>query len=166
MHRTSRGIRILGIDPGTQVLGWGLLIVDRGRPRLLDCGAVRGPRGASVPERLHAIHAGLAEVIIGQRPHVLAVEQAFGGKSVQSAIRLGEGRGVVLLAGAQAGLPIAEYTPARVKKSVTGLGAADKDQVAHMVARVLGLEDPPRPADAADAVAVALCHSRRLALPV
>jgi crossover junction endodeoxyribonuclease RuvC len=154
-------MKVLGIDPGTATVGYG--VVERtGRPgraaRLVECGVFRtGPRD-SLPARLAAIHQGLAELLARHRPDVLAVEDIFYAANVRTTVVLGHARGVILLAGAQAGVLVAEYSPALVKKTVVGRGAALKPQVGYMVAKLLQLESPPTPADAADAVAVALTH--------
>ena len=151
----------LGIDPGTATVGYG--VVERtsepGRAaRLVECGVLRPPRRESLPRRLAAIHHGLAELIARHRPDVLAVEDIFYAANVRTTVVLGHARGVILLAGAQAGLLVAEYSPALVKKTVVGRGAALKPQVGYMVAKLLQLKAAPTPADAADAVAVALTH--------
>jgi crossover junction endodeoxyribonuclease RuvC len=154
-------MKVLGIDPGTAITGFG--VVERssepGRPvRLLECGVIRtGPRD-SLPRRLQIIHEGLTELIERHRPEVLAVEDIFYATNVRTTVVLGHARGVILLAGAQAGLEIAAYAPALVKKTVVGRGAALKPQVGFMVAKLLQLSAAPKPADAADAVAVALTH--------
>jgi crossover junction endodeoxyribonuclease RuvC len=154
-------MRVLGIDPGTATVGYG--VVERsaagGRlARLIECGVLRTSAGDSLPRRLAVIHEGLGELIARHHPDVLAVEDIFYAKNVRTTVVLGHARGVILLAGAQAGLPVAEYAPALVKKTVVGRGAALKTQVGYMVAKLLQLREAPRPADAADAVAVALTH--------
>jgi crossover junction endodeoxyribonuclease RuvC len=154
-------VRVIGIDPGTQRAGYGVLDAEGQRLRLVECGAAAAPRGAPVPERLAAIYAKLAEVVGRTRPEHGAVEEVFYDKSVRSAITIGEARGVALLALAQAGVAVSEFTPAEVKRAVTGNGRAGKHQVAAMVARLLALERPPEPADAADALACAICFAHR-----
>ncbi len=158
-------MRIIGIDPGTRVCGYGVLEVNGNQATTLEYGVVRG-RGRAVPERLRAIHKGLASVIERLEPDVAAVEGAFYGKNVRSALKIGEGRGVALLAAAQRDLEVAEYSPAEVKKSVVGNGRAHKSQVQLMVQTILGLPDLPEPEDAADALAIAICHHHRSALPI
>ena len=154
-------MKVLGIDPGTATVGYG--VVERtGQPgraaRLVECGVFRtGPRDP-LPARLAAIHRALAELLARHRPDVLAVEDIFYAANVRTTVVLGHARGVILLAGAQAGVLVAEYSPALVKKTVVGRGAALKPQVGYMVAKLLQLAAPPAPADAADAVAVALTH--------
>ncbi|MBN1422728.1 MAG: crossover junction endodeoxyribonuclease RuvC [Planctomycetes bacterium] len=159
----AEGCRVLGIDPGSRVVGFGAVFLRPGaRPVLLAAGAVRPPDRVSFPERLRAIRDGLAGLIREIRPDVVAIEEVFYGKSFQSALRIGESRGVAILAAAELGVPVAEYSAALVKKSVTGNGRATKPQVQAMVARLLGLGAAPEPPDAADALAIALCHGHRL----
>jgi crossover junction endodeoxyribonuclease RuvC len=154
-------MKVLGIDPGTATVGYG--VVERGHGtgrllRLIECGIIRtGPRD-SLSRRLQIIHEGLTELIERHRPDVLAVEGIFFATNVRTTVVLGHARGVILLAGAEAGVAVTEYSPALVKKTVVGRGAALKPQVGYMVAKLLKLEAPPSPADAADAVAVALTH--------
>jgi crossover junction endodeoxyribonuclease RuvC len=154
-------MKVLGIDPGTATVGYG--VVERGRDagrilRLLECGIIRtGPRD-SLPRRLQIIHEGLTELIARHHPDVLAVEDIFYATNVRTTVVLGHARGVILLAGAEAGIAVSEYSPALVKKTVVGRGAALKPQVGFMVAKLLKLQAPPVPSDAADAVAVALTH--------
>lgn len=154
-------MKVLGIDPGTATVGYG--VVERasgpGRPmRLVECGIFRTRPRDSLPRRLAIIYEGLSELLARHRPDVLAVEDIFYATNVRTTVVLGHARGVILLAGAQAGVRVAEYSPALVKKSVVGRGAALKPQVGYMVAKLLRLETAPTPADAADAVAVALTH--------
>ena len=152
-------MKVLGIDPGSVVTGYG--VVETGRDhfaRLVECGVLRTDAGASLPQRLRVIHEGLRELIVRHHPDFMAVEDIFYGKNARTSAVLGHARGVILLTGEQAGLPIAEYAPATIKKTVVGRGAAVKSQVAYMVAQLLRLADPPSPADAADGVAVALTH--------
>lgn len=153
---------VLGVDPGTAVTGYG--VVARGGDgavSLLECGVIRTHPRAPLAERLLDIHQGVMEVIARAHPTVLSVESAFYAKNVRTSIVLGHARGVILLAAALRGLPLAEYPPAEVKSAVVGAGAATKDQVGYMVQRLLRLKEPPRPHDAADGVAVALCHCFR-----
>jgi crossover junction endodeoxyribonuclease RuvC len=152
-------MKVLGIDPGSVVTGYG--VVETGHDhfaRLVECGVLHTDAGASLPQRLRVIHEGLRELIVRHHPDSMAVEDIFYGKNARTSAVLGHARGVILLTGAQAGLPIAEYAPATIKKTVVGRGAAVKSQVAYMVAQLLRLADPPAPADAADGVAVALTH--------
>ncbi len=153
---------VLGVDPGTAATGYG--VVDRrpdGTLRLVECGVIR-PRGADpLPLRLDTIFEGVAGLIARHRPDALAVESVFVRRNPRSALVLGHARGVILLAAARAGLAVAEYPPALIKKAVTGAGAAGKSQVQLMVARLLRLRTPPTPDDAADGVAAALTHAMR-----
>jgi len=154
-------LRVLGIDPGTSVTGYGVVETGNGAPglgRLVECGVIRFARRTSLPDRLAELHDGITELIQRLRPATLALEDAFYHKNVRTTLVLGQARGVVLLAAAQAHLTIAEYAPATVKKSVVGAGGAGKGQVGAMVARLLRLTRAPHPADAADGVAVALTH--------
>lgn len=153
---------VLGVDPGTAVTGYG--VVSRPGPgphRLLECGVIRTPSGAPLDRRLAAIFDGVTELIARHRPDAVAIESVFVQRNAKSALVLGHARGVVLLAAARAAVPLAEYAPATVKKAVVGAGAATKDQVGRTLARVLGLRQPPAPADAADGVAIALTHCLR-----
>jgi len=153
---------VLGVDPGTAATGYG--VVDRepgGALRLVECGVVRPRPGTPLPDRLDTIFQSITELIERHRPDVLAVETVFVQRNVRSALVLGHARGVILLAAARAGLPVAEYPPAIIKKAVTGAGAAGKSQVQLMVAHILRLRTPPAPSDAADGVAVALTHAMR-----
>ena len=157
-------MKVLGIDPGTAITGYGVIETGNGTPgmgRLVECGVFRFGRGDSLPYRLAELHSAIAQLIRRHQPSVLALEDAFYHKNVRTTLVLGHARGVVLLAAQQAGLEIAEYAPATVKKAVAGLGGARKSQVAAMVARLLHLRQPPKPADAADGVAVALTHVLR-----
>ena len=157
-------MRVLGIDPGTAITGFGVVENGNRGPApgaLVECGVIRFARGSPLPRRLHELHAGIVELIDRHRPDVLALENAFYHKNVRTTLVLGHARGVVLLAAQQAGLVIAEYPPATVKKTVVGAGGAHKNQVGVMVARLLRLRQAPRPADAADGVAVALTHLLR-----
>ena len=156
-------MKVLGVDPGTAVTGYGVIETGNGAPggglgRLVECGVITFAKRSSLPRRLHELHEGIAELIARHRPTALALEDAFYHKNVRTTLVLGQTRGVVLLAAQQAGLVIAEYPPATVKKTVIGMGGAKKGQVAAMVARILRLQQAPQPADAADGVAVALTH--------
>ena len=148
---------VLGIDPGTAITGFGLVEQDD-EPRLVDAGAILTPAGTPLPERLLTIHQQLSGVIDAFRPDAVAVEELFFSKNMRTAMSVGHARGVVLLAAAQAGLPIYHYKPSEVKVAVTGYGNADKPQVQEMVRLLLRLDERPKPDDVADAIAVALCH--------
>ena len=148
---------ILGVDPGSVRTGYGAIATDGRRHRLIEKGAIAPPRKAPLPERLRYIHAGIAAVIDRLAPDFLAVEDVFHAANTRTALVLGHVRGVVLLAGSEAGLDVHEFPPATVKQQVTGFGRAEKTQVAFMVTRILSLSDPAEAGDAADALAVALC---------
>jgi len=154
-------VRVLGIDPGTSVTGYGVVEYGNGTPgfgRLIECGVIRLTTRSPLPLCLAQLHDGIVQLIERHRPTALALEDAFYHKNVRTTLVLGHARGVVLLAAQQHALAISEYAPATVKKSVVGAGAAPKSQVAAMVARLLRLKHAPRPSDAADGVAVALTH--------
>lgn len=159
-------MRVLGVDPGTAVTGYGVVDIGDGRlrphpARLVECGIISFARRSSLPRRLEQLHDGIATLIARHHPTTLALEDAFYQKNVRTTLVLGHARGVVLLAAQQAGLAIFEYAPATIKRTVGGAGAAPKSQVAMMVARLLRLAQAPQPADAADGVAVALTHILR-----
>jgi crossover junction endodeoxyribonuclease RuvC len=152
-------IRVLGIDPGTAVTGFGIIEPTSGRPgQLIECGVIRSNPRQDVGSRLQTVYDGIKEIIERHRPSVAAVEGVFYGKNVRTTVALGQVRGVVLLAAAQAGIEVTEFPPATVKKFVVGEGGAVKDQVGYMVQQLLRLKDPPSPCDAADACAVALTY--------
>lgn len=152
-------MRTLGIDPGTAILGWGVVDAAAGQLALVAVGTLTTPAGMAQPERLRLLYDGLRELIARYRPDSAAIEELFFGKNVNTALSVGQARGVALLALAQAGLPVAEYKPLAVKQAVAGYGGADKKQMQEMVRLTLGLAAPPRPDDAADALAVAICHA-------
>jgi crossover junction endodeoxyribonuclease RuvC len=153
---------ILGIDPGTAVTGYG--VVSRaadGALSLLECGVIRTSSRAPLPQRLKDIYEGVCELMDRHAPDAVAVEGVFFGKNVRTAVVLGHARGAILVAASLREIDVAEYPPAEVKSAVVGTGRATKEQVGFMVQRLLRLREPPRPDDAADGVAVALCHSFR-----
>ena len=161
-------IRVLGIDPGTAVTGYGVVEPANGRPgRLIECGIIRTNPRDKMWHRLDSLYQGVAELIERHQPDALAVESIFFGKNVRTTVVLGQARGVILLAGAQAGIDVAEFPPAQVKLSIVGRGGAAKGQVSYMVQQLLRLAAPPAPSDAADGIAVALTYlikrRRRLA---
>jgi len=158
-------MRILGIDPGSQVLGYGILEALPGGPQSCVSGTVRPPSASDLCERLHYIHSEIERLLAQHRPEIVAVETAFYHKNARSTLILGHVRGVVLLAARQANVTVAEYAPREVKMAVTGHGDAAKEQVAFMVRRLLALSETPV-SDAADALAVALCHWHRSRLRV
>lgn len=152
---SNRSELILGVDPGTAVCGWGLIAREGNRMRHVDHGVWRTPAKAPLATRLHHIATGLETLIKERSPQAVAVEQAFFGKNVQSALRLGEARGVILATCARCGLEPVEYPTAVVKKSLVGNGRADKSQVQFMLTRLLKMDAPPEPLDASDALALA-----------
>ena len=147
---------VLGIDPGTAALGYGIVESSRGRLRAVDHGCLVTSPDMTLPERLLAIHALVDEQLETHQPGVLAIERLFFSRNVQTAFAVGQARGVVLLAAAQHGVPVVEATPNEVKSAVAGYGAADKEQVQRMVQLVLGMSERPTPDDAADALAIAV----------
>jgi crossover junction endodeoxyribonuclease RuvC len=158
-------VLVVGIDPGTATTGYALVYEDAlGEVRLLRCGVFETRAGEPMPLRLRTLYESLTALIGEFRPDAMAVEELFFSRNVTTALSVGQARGVVLLAAAQAGLPVHDYKPAEVKQAVVGYGGADKAQMQEMVRMMLGLAEIPRPDDAADAVAVAICHlhSQRL----
>jgi len=156
--------RLLGIDPGTVKVGWGVVETHGARVMLLACGVIKAPAKAPLPERLTVIFAGLEALIVQYRPERSAIEETFAGNNPKSAIAMGEGRGVALLALARAKLPVLELSPAEIKKAVTGQGGAGKDLVAKMVCARLNLAEIPASQDATDALAIALALAHRTPL--
>lgn len=148
---------MLGIDPGTRVVGWAVIDAHKGRFTLVACGAIKA-RATDYARRLAEIQAGLREVIAAHEPTQAAVEEAFSGKNPRTALVIGEGRGVALAALGEAGLAVAAYPARSIKRCVAGAGGADKESVARMVALQLGLAKLPEPSDASDACAVAITH--------
>ena len=155
-------MRVLGIDCGTETTGWGVVESDlAARTPMLVCrgyGAVKLPKQKSLAERLKQVFNELSAQMQHHQPDVVAVEEVFYSVNAKSALKLGQVRGVALLAAGVAGLPLAEYAPLSIKSAVVGYGLAGKEQVQFMVARLLALAEPPQPADAADALAIAICH--------
>ena len=151
---------ILGIDPGSGITGFGLIDAQRGVSRLLRCGAITTPAGAEFPARLEMIFNDMTQLLQMTKPDAVAIEELFFGHNVTTAIGVAQSRGVILLAVRQAGIPIFEYKPMQVKQAVVGYGNATKHQVMEMTKRLLHLKKSPKPDDAADAVAIALCHAR------
>lgn len=149
---------VLGIDPGTLVMGYGAVVQRPEGPRLLAAGVLRAGRGSDVPTRLGALRQQLDQVLVSLRPTVVVVEHAYSAVNVQSALRVGEGRGVALSAAACHGARVVQYQASQAKKTLVGVGSADKERVARMVGLELGLEELPRPLDATDALALALTY--------
>ena len=156
-------MRVFGIDPGSARTGYGCVQSDGTRHRLIACGAINVPSRNTFPEKLQIIHVQLAQLLAVHRPDCVVIENVFHAVNARSALKLGHARGVAMLAAAEAGMPIFEYTPAEVKQSVVGYGRAEKRQVQSMVQLLLGLSDPPTPHDASDALAIAVCHLHKAA---
>ncbi len=157
----GRRMRVLGIDPGTRLVGYGVVETRESRILPVDFGVIRAGNTRPYAARLRKVFEGLRAVVLEHQPAEVAIEEAFYGKSVSAALRMGEGRGVAMVAVALEDRPLFEYTPAEVKKSVVGNGRAHKSQVQEMVRVLLGLREIPTPEDAADALAIAICHCNR-----
>ena len=153
-------MRILGIDPGYGITGFGLIESDRGNSRLLQCGAITTPAGMDFSARLEIIYEDMRQLLQTAKPDAVAIEELFFGQNVTTGIGVAQSRGVILLAIRQAGLTVNAYKPMQVKQAVVGYGNATKHQVQDMTRRLLGLSAMPKPDDAADAIAIALCHAR------
>ena len=153
-------MRILGIDPGYGITGFGLIEAQRGQSVLVRYGAITTPPGTDFPARLEMIYNDMVELLKLSKPDAVAIEELFFGQNVTTGIGVAQSRGVILLAIRQAGVPIYPYKPMQVKQSVVGYGNATKHQVQDMTRRLLRLEKVPKPDDAADAIAIALCHAR------
>jgi crossover junction endodeoxyribonuclease RuvC len=153
-------MRILGIDPGYGITGFGIVEAQRGKTQLLGCGAITTPAGMDFSARLEIIYNDMCELLKKAKPEAVAIEELFFGQNVTTGIGVAQSRGVILLAIRQAGLPVFSYKPSQVKQAVVGYGNATKHQVQDMTKRLLGLEAMPKPDDAADAIAIALCHAR------
>ena len=149
---------ILGIDPGLAIVGWGVVDYRAGKFKTLGYGAIRTPAGTRTEERLAGIYRDLNAIIDHFKPEEMAVEELFFNTNITTGIRVAEARGIVLLCGEQKGIRISEYTPLQVKQAVVGYGRAEKKQVITMVTSILGLKEPPKPDDTADALAIAVCH--------
>lgn len=152
-------MRILGIDPGTGILGFGVIDVNRGKLTLVDAGVIRTPVKEDDAVRLLTIYDELTEIIKDTKPDMMSVEKLFFSKNVTTAMTVSQARGVVLLCAQQVGIPIHEYNPMQIKQSITGYGKADKKQMQEMVRVILNLKEIPKPDDAADALAAAITHS-------
>jgi crossover junction endodeoxyribonuclease RuvC len=155
-------MRILGIDPGTGILGFGVIEVTKGKSQLVDAGVIRTPVHEDDAIRLQTIFDELTDIITATKPTEMSVEKLFFARNVTTAMTVAQARGVVLLCGMQAGLQIAEYTPLQIKMAVTGYGKADKKQIQEMVRVILGLKTVPKPDDCADAIAAALTHAQTM----
>lgn len=152
-------MRIIGIDPGTGILGFGVIDADKGKVRMVTAGVITTPAHTPLDERLEEIFDGLTEIIAETKPEVMSIEKLFFAQNVTTAMSVSHARGVAMLTGRKARLPIAEYTPLQIKQTLTGYGKADKKQMQEMVRLHLGLQSIPKPDDAADALAAAITHS-------
>ena len=159
----SVNMRILGIDPGTGILGFGIIELDhRRKARLVDAGVIRTPVKEDDAARLATIYEELTDIIVATRPHIMSVEKLFFAQNVTTAMTVSQARGVVLLCGQQNNLELHEYTPLQIKMALTGYGRADKKQIQEMVRVILGLKEVPKPDDCADALAAALTHAQSM----
>lgn len=152
----------MGVDPGSNITGYGLINSNGEKDTLIESGVIELVPHDPLPERLKEIFKGLVKIIKNNHPHQFAIEQTFYSKNAKSALIMGHARGVAILAAAKSGLPIGEYSPKEVKCAIVGTGNASKSQVQYMVKKILNLKELPQPVDAADALAVALCHAQRL----
>jgi crossover junction endodeoxyribonuclease RuvC len=152
-------MRIIGIDPGTGILGFGVIDIERGKAQLVDAGVIRTPVKEDDAVRLQTIYEELTDIIATNKPSMMSVEKLFFARNVTTAMTVAQARGVVLLTGKQAGLEIYEYTPMQIKQALTGYGRAEKKQIQEMVRVVLQLNEVPKPDDCADALAAAITHS-------
>ena len=160
LRKDVSGLRILGLDPGIAIVGFGVIEAQRGQFHSLTYGAIRTEAGFPLSERLEIIYNDLTQLLDSLRPDAVAVEELFFNTNITTGISVAHGRGILLLACRQKDIPIYEYTPLQVKQSVVGYGRAEKRQVMEMVRRMLHLTEVPKPDDAADALAIALCHGR------
>jgi crossover junction endodeoxyribonuclease RuvC len=156
---TGKGHTILGIDPGTATMGWGVIRQEGSRLRYVQHGAITTPSNWAMPRRLGRLSDGVTQLVEGYGPDTVAVEELFFNTNVTTAITVGQARGVALLAAYRAGIEVAEYTPLQVKQAITSYGRADKRQVQEMVRALLNLREIPRPDDAADGLAIAITHA-------
>ena len=157
-------MKILGVDPGTIAMGYGVIESRDDEITLIDCGKLTTPPRSPIGERLSFLYHKLEEIIVNYQPHAVAVEQPFVAKNVKSALAIGMAQAIAILAAANQGIPTHEYTPTQIKQSVTNYGASSKEQIQEMVKLQLGLSQVPQPSDAADALAVALCHLSQIHL--
>jgi crossover junction endodeoxyribonuclease RuvC len=153
-------MRILGIDPGTGILGFGVIQINKGKSQLVDAGVIRTPVKEDDAVRLLTIYEELTDIIAANKPEIMSVEKLFFARNVTTAMTVAQARGVVLLCGMQAGMTIFEYTPMQIKQAITGYGKADKKQMQEMVRIHLNLSETPKPDDCADAIAAALTHAQ------
>ncbi len=162
---TGKGHTILGIDPGTATMGWGVIRQEGSRLKYVQHGAITTPSNWPMPRRLGRLFDGVTQIVEGYRPDTVAVEELFFNTNVTTAITVGQARGVAILASYRAGIEVAEYTPLQVKQAITSYGRADKRQVQEMVRALLNLREIPRPDDAADGLAIAITHAFSSRMP-
>ena len=155
-------MRIIGIDPGVATVGFGVIDTVNGKNNYIACGAVSTPAELSLSARLDMIYNDINELLVTFSPEAISVEELFFSKNITTGISVAHGRGVILLAAYRSGIPVFEYTPMQVKQAVVGYGKAEKKQVIYMVTKLLGMKKPPKPDDAADALAMAICHARSM----
>ena len=158
----SNDLRILGIDPGTGILGFGVIEINKGQAKLVDAGVIRTPVKEDDAVRLQTIFEEITDIIASTKPQEMSVEKLYFAQNVTTAMTVAQARGVVLLAGQQAGLKIYEYTPLQIKQALTGYGRAEKKQIQEMVRVILGLKEIPKPDDCADVLAAALTHAQTM----
>lgn len=158
-------MRIIGIDPGTGILGFGVIDVNGQKVHMVTAGVIRTPAHTPLDERLEEIYDGLTEIIAETKPAVMSIEKLFFARNVTTAMSVSHARGVAMLAGKKGGLKLAEYTPLQIKQTLTGYGKADKKQVQEMVRMHLGLTEVPKPDDCADALAAAITYSMMSRVP-
>lgn len=158
----GNGLVILGVDPGSSVTGYGVIRTFKGESSLIDFGAIKSDAHHTQEGKLKRIYDGLSRIIRTSNPDEFAIEEAFYSKNAKTAMVMGQVRGVAILAAAQVKIPVAEYSPREIKQSIVGSGNASKSQVQFMVKNLLRLKEPPEPEDAADALAVALCHAQKM----
>ena len=153
---------ILGIDPGSSITGYSLIANQDGKNSLIGYGAIRIPAKIDLSQKLKKIYDSVLKLIYQHSPDELAIEEAFYSKNVKSTMVIGQARGAAILAAGQAGIPVTEYSPREIKRSIVGVGSASKSQVQYMVKNLLNLREVPHPEDAADALAIALCHAHKI----
>lgn len=153
-------MRILGIDPGIAIVGFGVIDTDRGKQKYVSCGTITTPAHTPLSSRLDQIYADLEELFDTFQPDQIAIEELFFNTNITTGISVAHARGVILLAAYRHNIPVFEYTPLQVKQAVVGYGRSEKRQVIDMVRRILNIPHPPKPDDAADAIAIAICHAR------
>lgn len=161
----TKPLKIMGIDPGTNVTGYGLIEIRNKKPVILDKGKITPKRGLVHYERLKVLHEGALKLMVNFKPDVMAIEAPFYGKDIQAMLKLGRAQGVIMVAALMHNIPIHEYAPLLVKQSITGMGRASKEQVAYFLQKVYHLEELPEQLDISDAIAVAICHFIQLDKP-